>query len=440
MWQIISKIINYYICAIISVTGVYLFLKIVLKEKPKITTKKMLFISQITYAIYIIIYACLNTLSKTIAMFLSNVLFSKKVFKLSNSQSILMMFIYTALLIISDLVSLFFVTIVLKINKEFCYEVIAGSIISNLLVSTILLTITHITKSIIQKIINNKIDHNIKVISLSVLTLISVLLFFYTIIKEYKVTNNIYIYLVAITVLVLVLFTLIKQTLDNYKLTREYDTLLEFMTTYENEIENQRILRHEVKNEFRTIRAKICDNQENKEIIEYIDEIVKDKYEVDKEKYAKFGYLPPNGIKGLFYFKTQEAERKNIKVAINISKRVKDSVIYNLNIRQQRDFGRIIGVILDNAIEASLESKKKQLGIEAYINLEREFKLIITNTFNNKIETTKIGKERFSTKGRNRGHGLLLVKQLVENNNILEIKTEIKEELYTQIITVKNVI
>ena len=34
------------------------------------------------------------------------------------------------------------------------------------------------------------------------------------------------------------------------KIKEEYDKLLEFMTTSENEIEKQRILRHETKNEF----------------------------------------------------------------------------------------------------------------------------------------------------------------------------------------------
>ena len=119
---------------------------------------------------------------------------------------------------------------------------------------------------------------------------------FYSLVREFRINNNILLYLFSIVVLMTVLFSLIKQTIENHKLTNEYDKLLEFMTTYENEIEKQRILRHEIKNEFRTIRAKICDQQENKEIIEYIDEIVNDKYEIKKEKYAKYGYLPPNGI------------------------------------------------------------------------------------------------------------------------------------------------
>ena len=210
------------------------------------------------------------------------------------------------------------------------------------------------------------------------------------------------------------------------------------MIKYETEIENQRILRHEIKNEFRIIRAKICDDQANKEIIEYIDEIVKDKYKMNQEEYAKFGYLPANGIKGLCYFKVQEAETQGIKVAVNISKKIKDSVIYELNVKQQRDFGRILGVFLDNAIEASLETKKKQIGIEAYASTNKEFKMIITNTYENNLDKNRIGKERYSTKGMTRGHGLLLVKKLVESNSIFEIKTEIQEKIYVQTIIIKN--
>ena len=50
----------------------------------------------------------------------------------------------------------------------------------------------------------------------------------------------------------------------------------------------------------------------------------------------------------------------------------------------------------------------------------------------------KIGKERFSTKGKTRGHGLLLVKQLIEKNKIFEIKTEIQDNIYTQTIIIKK--
>ena len=63
-------------------------------------------------------------------------------------------------------------------------------------------------------------------------------------------------------------------------------------------------------NELNSYRQK---NMNNPFYVKNIDNYTKelaDKYEVNKEKYAKFGYLPANGIKGLCYFKIQEAEEK----------------------------------------------------------------------------------------------------------------------------------
>ena len=243
---------------------------------------------------------------------------------------------------------------------------------------------------------------------------------------------------ISAIILVSVLLDLIKQTLINNKIKSDYDNLLEFLTIYEEEVENQRTLRHETKNEFLAIRAKICDKEKESEIINYIDEILGDTYSVKKEKYAKFGYLPANGIKGLCYFKVQKAEELGIKVSINISKKIKNSTVFDLDLKEQREFAKILGVFIDNAIEASSESEDKELGIEAYSNLENEFRMIISNTYNNEIDEEKIGKESFTTKGKNRGHGLVLVNQIIQKTNIFETKRNIKNDIYSQTIIVKK--
>ena len=99
---------------------------------------------------------------------------------------------------------------------------------------------------------------------------------------------------------------------------------------------------------------------------------------------------------------------------------------------------RILGVILDNAIDASLESKEKKLGIEAYVTEEKGFKFIISNTYNNIIDKNKIGKEKFSTKGNNRGHGLLLVNKIIKKNNMFQIEQEKIGNIYVSTIIIKN--
>lgn len=434
MWQIISLFIR----PIPMLIGVFLFGMIVLNKKIQINIKNFFILLLLIITVQTITYLNFTGLLKTIILAISNSLFYKYTFKISMKKSIFLTFLYMILLMIAELVELYILTQFLGMSREFCYETYAGSLISGALVTLLFIPIALLLREILRKLINENLENNTKIIIYSILIFVCAGMFFYTLIRKFRFQDDIALYVVTIGVLIGILFSLLKQTIENNKLTREYDQLLKFMTTYENEIEKQRILRHEVKNEFRTIRAKICDRQENKEIIEYIDEIVNDKYEVNQEKYAKFGYLPPNGIKGLCYFKTQEAEDRGIRVNINISKRVEKSTVYNLNIKQQRDFGRILGVFLDNAIEASIESKEKQIGIEAYINTEKEFKIIISNTYSNEIDKNKIGKEKFSTKGKNRGHGLLLVKQLTENNRIFELKTNIQGGIYTQTIIIKQ--
>lgn len=436
MWPII----NQYFCAIVMMIGVYIFTKVSLNTKIKISKKKFLILIQFVYILHVIVYFNLFGLAKTIIMFLIDVIFCSCAFKISIKKSMFLIFVYLVLLIIPDLLQLFIATEILGISKSFYYNKFAGGLLSNIFVCIAFLILIFFIKKPLRWLTATKIDNNLKVVIFSILTLFSILLFFYTIILEFRFSNDVLIYLVAMIVMLLVLSTLIKQTIENNKITKKYDKLLEFMTTYENEIERQRILRHEVKNEFLTIRAKICDKEKNEKVIKYIDDILEEKIKVNQEKYAKFGYLPPNGIKGLCYFKVQEAEEKGIAVSLSITKKIKDSVIYDFDIKQQRNFGKILGVILDNAIEASKESEKKQMGMQAYVNTKKEFRMIISNSFDNKVDETKIGKEVFSTKGKNRGHGLLLVKSIIDKNDMFDIKTEIQDDIYTQTIIVKNTI
>lgn len=440
MWQIINKYISTYIGIILLGIGEILFAKISLNKKIEVSKVKSFLILLLTGLACTIFYINTSGTIKTLLVYIVHVFEFKNLFKISYSKSMLLTFLYMIMLIFIEIIQLLTITNIIGVSKISYYNSFAGSLYANITTGILLVVITFGLRKLIHKVTTAKLETNTKIIVFSILIFLCSTMFLYTLIKEFRFSDDILLYLMSIAVLLIVLFSLIRQTIDNKKLMEEYDKLLDFMTTYENEIENQRILRHEIKNEFRTIRAKICDNQKNKEIIEYIDEIVNDKYEVKQEKYAKFGYLPPNGIKGLCYFKIQEAENKGITASLNISKRIKESSIYKLNVKQQRDFGRMLGVFLDNAIEASLESTDKKLGLEAYTNTKKEFKLIISNTYNNKIDKNKIGKESFSTKGKTRGHGLLLVKQLIGNNQIFEIKTDIQENLYIQTIIVKEII
>lgn len=435
MWQIISIWLGIFIMGICEI----IFAKIILQKDIKVPKYLLLLTLLITSIIYTINNICLVGTLKTLIVCIVHVITFKYLFKINWSKAIFLTLVYFLLIIIVDLLVALFSTEIIGLDKNKVFESFAGSILGNISISVLFIIESYILKRPLRKFVDTKIENNTTIIILSILTFICISLFFYTIIKEYKLGENFIAYLVSIIVLISILAVLIKQTIEKNKLTEQYDKLLEFMKKYEQEAENQRILRHETKNEFLAIKAKLYDKQKNKEVIEYIDEILQDKIELKQEEFAKFVYLPANGIKGLCYFKTQEAKDKGLNTSINISKRVENSNIYKLSVKEQRDLGKILGVFLDNAIEASLNSKAKEFGLEAYLNIKKECEIIISNSYDGELEVDKIGKERFTTKGKNRGHGLLLVNHLVSKNDKFAINTKITNGLYIQTLTIKKI-
>ncbi len=359
------------------------------------------------------------------------------IFKIKLSKSIFTSIVYVILLIIPDLLTLVGAIYIFRVSKEVYYSNIASSALCNLFVCSGMLLLTIILRKSLKKLINYNLSTNKKIIVMSSITLVMLAIFFYNLIKTFEFNNNIITYLVIIVMLICILLYLFKQKIENEKISKKYDELLDVMKSYESDIEEQRTLRHETKNEFATIKCKLQDKENNKTIIEYIDSVIGEKEKAGSTKYSKFKYLPSNGLKGFFYYKFIEAEKKGINVSINISKQIENSFLKDIETKDFKDLARIIGVYLDNAIEASSTSEDKKLGIEMYL-IKEKIEIIITNTFNNEINLDKIGKESFSTKGKHSGHGLLLVNKILSENNMFEAKNEIRGNIYIQSLKIKD--
>lgn len=359
------------------------------------------------------------------------------IFNIKLSKSVFTSIVYVILLVIPDLLILSTAIYILGISKEYYYSDFASSLLGNISVCLCLVIITYVLKKPLKKLINYNLSTNKKIIVMLSITLVMLAIFFYNLIKTFEFNNNIITYLVIIVMLICILLYLFKQKIENEKISKKYDELLDVMKSYESDIEEQRTLRHETKNEFATIKCKLQDKEDNKTIIEYIDSVIGEKEKAGSTKYSKFKYLPSNGLKGFFYYKFIEAEKKGINVSINISKQIENSFLKDIETKDFKDLARIIGVYLDNAIEASSTSEDKKLGIEMYL-IKEKIEIIITNTFNNEINLDKIGKESFSTKGKHRGHGLLLVNKILSENNMFEAKNEIRGNIYIQSLKIKD--
>ena len=139
---------------------------------------------------------------------------------------------------------------------------------------------------------------------------------------------------------------------------------------------------------------------------------------------------PP--IYNLLTSKYYEAEEMGIHIDlgifINVSEIEENMKIY--------EFTRILGILLDNAIEAANECKEKKVIVsfqkEAYRN---RLVMKIENTYLNKdIDTERIFEKNYSTKSSktNSGLGLWEVRQILKRNNNLNLFTTKNDEFFIQ--------
>lgn len=429
------QIIKVYIASIMFMISLFGFGIIVFNDKlsnKKLSSTLMLLLSSVVAAL---IFSYFDGTVKTLLLCAVFTITLYLTFNLTITRSLFTSLIYTILNIIPDLIVIN--TFILIVGKETFYSLYAGGIFSNLFVTIAMITLTYLFRKPLRKLVNYNISTSKKIIFTSTLILMVLGIFFYNLISVFENTNNIIAYLIVIFTLIVVLFYLFKQKIDNEAISKKYDDLLSVMKQYEIDIEEQRTRVHETRNELMTIKSKITDKEKESEIVKYIDSVLGDKVSSSMSRFSKFAYLPSNGLKGFFYYKFLEAERNGLNVSINVAKKIENCFLKNLDTKDFKALVRIIGVYLDNAIEASSNSKDKKLGIEFYY-INDKAKLIISNTFNSEVNFDKVGKEVYSTKGKTRGHGLMLVKKILRENDIFKSSTSVDNNLYIQELVIEN--
>ena len=131
-------------------------------------------------------------------------------------------------------------------------------------------------------------------------------------------------------------------------------------------------------------------------------------------------------LKSIISSKLLYAIELNINVSIEVTDEVTSIPMDTL------DLCRVIGIFLDNAIEATLETDRPTIRF-ALINLDTEYIFIISNTFLEKgIPYATLSKPNVSTKGVNRGIGLYNAHEIIAKYNHVFLDTEIKNKSFVQ--------
>ena len=413
--------------------------KILLNDMPLKINAKSICIVIITIFLHAFVASALNGVLKTLLICVIYVIVYKSVFSITYSRAFILAFENILLMLIPDLLILFVSVYVLKIDTNIIYNVFAQTIISSTMVAIMLILLVYIFKRPLRKISNVKLTNNKEIAMYLMLSLLSILAVFYTEYSNVKnsTNNDLTLGIVVIVSFVMILYSLIKQKIENNKLMARYLKLLEFIKNYEKELDKQKELRHESKNQLITARDKIINKENEPELIKYLNSIIADYVRGKNEKYTSFQYLPANGIKGFFYYKASEAEDLGIKLSINVSPKIENNFLGDLNTQDFKQLGILLGVYLDNAIDASKKAENKQMSIEIY-PVGEDVEIIISNTYEGTINVESIGKEKYSTKGKNHGYGLMLVNRILEENKRFEAHRVLTDVVYSQKLKIKK--
>lgn len=104
-----------------------------------------------------------------------------------------------------------------------------------------------------------------------------------------------------------------------------------------------------------------------------------------------------------------------------------------LNIKTY-ELTRILGILLDNSIEAAKECEEKIINVTFRLDPRSNRQLIIIeNTYMNKdIDTTKIFEKSYTTKKNNTGLGLWEVNKILKKNSNLSLYTTKNSNFFIQ--------
>ncbi len=131
-------------------------------------------------------------------------------------------------------------------------------------------------------------------------------------------------------------------------------------------------------------------------------------------------------IKSLLSVKMIYAHELGIDITIDIPGKVESFLIDTV------DLARILGIFLDNAIEATLETEQPQIGLNI-IQDKAGVSIIISNSFpDNGVMLHKLKQKGFSTKNGHQGIGLWNAQKIISSYDNVLLETTMKCSYFIQ--------
>ncbi len=410
-----------------------------INEKIKLKSFNLFFSYFIALLLFILNFEFCTPSLRVVVNLLIYILLAKLLFKKGFKESTIIGMLIVILGIFSEFVYIIFTYPIFHYTTILEGENLIVAFINNLGVGLILFCICHFKKVKRLYEIMANITSKISEKKVLIFSLLIMLIFNFASLVSYLVSKEIldkyYLTLIGsflcflCSIFVFVYFITQNKYLN---ICEKYSVSLDSIREFEIMIENYRVNTHENKNQFRTIR----NMSKDKKINAYIDALLEENVTDDEKVLYDTQKIPAGGLRGIIYSKLLLMQQQKIPFELVIDKKVTVAKVSKIDDYTLTAICRILGVLLDNAIEAVKKLDNKYIMVELYEE-ENSLVISITNNYEGYVDIDNIGHPGISEKGENHGYGLTLVQKLVKQHKKIQHSSEFFEDNFMQKIKIK---
>ncbi len=405
-------------------------------EKLDVKNKKIYLIYCFQTILIILNYTFVDNIIKVLITFLIMAFMCKILFKNKKFiECICIVFVVEIFIILSEFIFMFCMSMVKEINNAELIQIMQGEILTNLIISMIFLlilfsTIPNKLYQLIFKFTDNiSVNKMVIYVSLPIVVITFIFYLSYYNLNDYiTLFVNIFVSLIYI----IIIFLVINNESKYNKIHSKYIATISELEEYEKLINEYRVINHENKNQLNCIKGMT----NNKKVHSYINEIMENKQSENKEILNQALLIPTGGLRGLLYSKMVVMKNKNISYRLYVDKKINSKLIKNISSKTILDVCQIIGVFIDNAIEAVENCNNKMIIVNIY-KLD-DIVIEIINNFTEEFDINKIDKLGYTTKNGMHGYGLSLVNKILKANSDLLNERTIKDKMFKQKLIIKK--
>ncbi len=277
-------------------------------------------------------------------------------------------------------------------------------------------------KSLFNKLKNIKFPYLRILLLLSTILSLSFTILYITLGKNFE-DFQIYLYILTVSIIILMIVYINKEY-NNYTLKETNDYLIKDNEFYITLLDDYRVFKHNIFHQLNGLKTVA-----NKKTINLIDDIINEYNEtsLDTPNIKKM----PLGINRIIYEKMYYFKNKEIRLGVDNN--IKSDLYNNLTPRSYNLLCEALGILIDNALQATSKTKEKILMIDMKED-ELSYQIKIINTFEDLLDLEKLGTIKYTTK--NSGHGIGLFSLIGRRK--LKLKTSIINDLFLNEIIIEK--